>query len=130
MTCIVFIANLIRVTNFSMSKELLYALPVCFPCFVESLLLTTVCTVARTEAWLGNNVRLMAKYIYGCAYCHKGCCASYNVNYFLCFCHIIISNQGCLLVSNAKLSVRCEKYMWKNKKKARNLLYAILVSFW
>lgn len=46
MTSIVFIANLIRVANFSMSKELLYTLPVCFPCFVKSLLLATVCTVA------------------------------------------------------------------------------------
>ena len=49
-------------------------------------------------------------------------------NFFF-FSMFFYSNQGCLLVSNAKLSVRSEKNVWKNNKKSQKLTICDISKF-
>ena len=48
---------------------------------------------------------------------------------FFVFVIFLYSNQGCLLVLNAKLVVRCEKYVWKNNKKSQKLTICDISKF-
>ena len=50
-------------------------------------------------------------------------------NTFFVFVIFSYSNQGCLLVLNAKLVVRCEKYVWKNNKKSQKLTICDISKF-
>lgn len=50
-------------------------------------------------------------------------------NTFFVFVIFLYSNQGCFLVLNAKLVVRCEKYVWKNNKKSQKLTICDISKF-
>ena len=60
MTCVILVAYLVRIAYFTMTKELLKALHVCFLRRIKRFLWFSICTMRRAETRIVHDIWFMA----------------------------------------------------------------------